>query len=324
MSYATDDGLTVAGVATALRSAGVDAFYAKESIQIGEEWLPRLRNEIIICEGLVCFLSRRSVSSSWLNVELGAAWALGKPIFPVLIDIDPSDAHDIVKMRQCYPLSTDQAVEHLALKVASHLGINQNPIDAPDDRVYNFLDINNKEKLIAIGNWILGEGNDPIVGEGPNKYLISDRPFTPPYHISCELAFNNFSDLRPFNSGIIFGWEAPDGMPLYYNLLINQEAIWLELIGSRGGAAHRDFKHIGKRMKNSLFSGQIYKIEIDVLANTINAHIDGPASKTSIFSRSSGSLDYRASLDIPARGHVGFRPWAAEVTCHKYEVRPIS
>lgn len=53
-------------------------------LSAGEGWQSKLRNELIQCDVFIVVLSPYAVESSWVLQELGGAWALRKPIVPVV------------------------------------------------------------------------------------------------------------------------------------------------------------------------------------------------------------------------------------------------
>jgi nucleoside 2-deoxyribosyltransferase len=58
--------------------------FTAEDLSAGEKWEAKLRDELSAADVVVALLSPRSVESSWVLQEIGAAWALKKPIIPVV------------------------------------------------------------------------------------------------------------------------------------------------------------------------------------------------------------------------------------------------
>jgi hypothetical protein len=58
--------------------------FTTDALSAGENWTPKLREEIARSDVFVVLLSPASVRSAWVLQELGAAWGLDKPIVPVL------------------------------------------------------------------------------------------------------------------------------------------------------------------------------------------------------------------------------------------------
>jgi len=58
--------------------------FTTEDLSAGEKWQSKLRNELSSADVVVALLTPNSVASSWVLQEIGAAWALKKPIIPVI------------------------------------------------------------------------------------------------------------------------------------------------------------------------------------------------------------------------------------------------
>lgn len=58
--------------------------FTTEMLSAGEDWQSKLRDELSNCDKFLVILSPTSVDSNWVLHELGAAWAIGKPIIPIV------------------------------------------------------------------------------------------------------------------------------------------------------------------------------------------------------------------------------------------------
>jgi hypothetical protein len=58
--------------------------FTTEDLSAGEKWQSKLRNELTSADVVVALLTPNSLASSWVLQEIGAAWALKKPIMPVI------------------------------------------------------------------------------------------------------------------------------------------------------------------------------------------------------------------------------------------------
>lgn len=58
--------------------------FTTDELSAGEKWETRLRHELAAADAVVAILTPDSVDSSWVLHEIGAAWALEKPIIPVI------------------------------------------------------------------------------------------------------------------------------------------------------------------------------------------------------------------------------------------------
>jgi hypothetical protein len=66
-----------------LRRPEVSVF-STEMLSAGEDWKSKLKDELFKCDIFSILLSPNSVDSKWVLQELGAAWALEKPIVPIV------------------------------------------------------------------------------------------------------------------------------------------------------------------------------------------------------------------------------------------------
>jgi len=62
--------------------------FATEDLSAGEKWETKLRNELSAADVVVALLTPGSIASSWVLQEIGAAWALRKPIIPLVTRIE--------------------------------------------------------------------------------------------------------------------------------------------------------------------------------------------------------------------------------------------
>lgn len=65
------------------RGANVQVF-TTEDLSAGEKWETKLRHELASADVVLALLTPNSVDSKWVLHEVGAAWALEKPIIPVI------------------------------------------------------------------------------------------------------------------------------------------------------------------------------------------------------------------------------------------------
>lgn len=61
-------------------------YYAPKSNIAGQQWKTQLRDALNDCSELVVLLSEESVNSSWVMLEIGAAWARDIRVTPILIE----------------------------------------------------------------------------------------------------------------------------------------------------------------------------------------------------------------------------------------------
>jgi len=58
--------------------------FTTDTLSAGEDWRSRLKDELTQCDLFIVILSPNSIDSDWVLQELGAAWAIDKPIIPVV------------------------------------------------------------------------------------------------------------------------------------------------------------------------------------------------------------------------------------------------
>ncbi|MBV9768108.1 MAG: toll/interleukin-1 receptor domain-containing protein [Bryobacterales bacterium] len=58
--------------------------FTTEDLSAGEKWEPKLRSDLSSTDLVIALLTPHSVDSKWVLHEIGAAWALKKPIIPVV------------------------------------------------------------------------------------------------------------------------------------------------------------------------------------------------------------------------------------------------
>ena len=78
--------------------------FTMEMLSAGEDWESKLKDELSQSDIFMVLLSSNSVDSPWLLHELGAAWALDKPIIPIV-------THPEVVPKIPFPLAGIQSVQ---------------------------------------------------------------------------------------------------------------------------------------------------------------------------------------------------------------------
>jgi len=68
------------------RPPSLEVYYAPKSTESGKQWKEQLRDALNNCSELVVLLSQESLNSNWVMLEIGAAWARGIRVTPILID----------------------------------------------------------------------------------------------------------------------------------------------------------------------------------------------------------------------------------------------
>jgi hypothetical protein len=66
-----------------------------DDLSAGENWRQKIRKELGNADVFVALLTPNSIADSWLLQETGAAWALDKPIIPLVSRLDILDRFPI-------------------------------------------------------------------------------------------------------------------------------------------------------------------------------------------------------------------------------------
>lgn len=89
-SYAAADSPTAHKLQSILsKHSNLDVF-TTETLSAGENWVSKLKSALSSCDIFLVLLSPSSINSNWVLYEVGAAWGLGKPIIPIIIDSEMS------------------------------------------------------------------------------------------------------------------------------------------------------------------------------------------------------------------------------------------
>jgi len=83
LSFAAVDHAHARRLESFLSMAGAEVF-TTETLSAAEDWLSIVRQEIAKCDAFAVILTPNAVKSNFVLVELGAAWAMGKPIIAVV------------------------------------------------------------------------------------------------------------------------------------------------------------------------------------------------------------------------------------------------
>lgn len=86
LSYAMDDRAAAERLHDLISKYPAVNIFTTQTLSAGENWQAKLRDEISKCSVFLVLLSPNSVDSNWVLYELGAAWAMGKPIISIVTD----------------------------------------------------------------------------------------------------------------------------------------------------------------------------------------------------------------------------------------------
>jgi hypothetical protein len=85
LSYHHKDKKIAAKVKTELKKAGFSSFLAHDDIRVSRVWREEILKRLDSCSALMAIVTKNFASSVWVNQEVGAAMARGKPIVSLRI-----------------------------------------------------------------------------------------------------------------------------------------------------------------------------------------------------------------------------------------------
>lgn len=88
LSYSSGDKDEARNIQEFLEQNDVSCFIDEKSIKPGDEWEDSIRTSIKNCEYLILLITPDSLKSEWVLSEWAIAWALEKPIIPVVLRCD--------------------------------------------------------------------------------------------------------------------------------------------------------------------------------------------------------------------------------------------
>lgn len=101
LSYATEDAELAEELQLGLQESGLNVFVAHLDLVAGSAWADEIRSALRASNVIVALVTPASRSRPWLLLEVGAAWALGRTLVPLLAWVEPTDLPS--------PLSASQA-----------------------------------------------------------------------------------------------------------------------------------------------------------------------------------------------------------------------
>jgi hypothetical protein len=314
ISYAHKNGEIAASLASQLKDLGLNVFLAERNLTASEHWEPNIRSALKNSKIILCLITPESKSSGWVHAEAGAAWVLEKPILPALRLVEPSELIEILRLPLGRKIETPQQIETLLDNVCKIFSINRVFLPkTTGKRGETFNALSDWNNALKIGPWTRSERNQLIIGRGMHNYLLSQDHYSPRYSVHAILRFVELSPVNKLdavNAGIVFGWTTPLGVRRYFNLLLNQERLLVELIGDHGGNAYLDYRHLDSGIPFCLTDSTTYELAMSVGTREIAATIKSPRDQWT----------YTATLPEAPIGRVGIRPWRSRVECEKFEI----
>jgi hypothetical protein len=121
VSYSSKDASLAKEIVGLCKKCKLSCFLAEHSIEVGANWQNALRDALIASREIVVIISENSLDSSWVILEIGAAWALGKRINTCLVCLHMDALPGILKGIQVRQLATQPEKQALANELAHRL-----------------------------------------------------------------------------------------------------------------------------------------------------------------------------------------------------------
>ena len=112
ISHSSNDKEMTSEMANYIERVDMKAFLAHIDIEGGAKWKDSLRKEITECDMLVALVTPNFYRSEYTCQEVGAAWALEKPVLPVCSEAIPKGfigERQGVKYEE-WPLNTAESI----------------------------------------------------------------------------------------------------------------------------------------------------------------------------------------------------------------------
>lgn len=93
-----------------------DIFCSSKSgcLGIGEDFIRRIREEVCGCEYVIFLITPEYLKSSFCQIEMGAAWALGKQIIPIIVPpLTFSDLNKPMDDKQAIKLTNKEGLDQM-------------------------------------------------------------------------------------------------------------------------------------------------------------------------------------------------------------------
>jgi hypothetical protein len=118
ISYAVGDSAIAAELRNDLERNGRKCFMAEKDIQIAAEWQDSIRAALIGSKWVLVLLTPRSINRPWVLMEIGAAWALSKPLIPALSHVAANELPDPIRRHQARVIETTAQRQSLVNELA--------------------------------------------------------------------------------------------------------------------------------------------------------------------------------------------------------------
>jgi len=121
ISYSHKDEELARELRQLLENKGLKCFMSSMDIRSGDPWAETIRDALKGSQELLLVITPDSIDSKWVLCEGGAGWALGKPMVPALLKVEPDLLPEPIKRHQAKKIDTITWREELAKEIAERL-----------------------------------------------------------------------------------------------------------------------------------------------------------------------------------------------------------
>jgi hypothetical protein len=135
---------------------------------------------MIAADRVLLLMTPRSKESLWVAAEAGAAWALDKPLIPVLMFVEAQELFEPIRTFQARTAETPEQLEALVLELRglSIVALPSTPkpnvvltAGRPAALAENFTSAGGWDALLKVGEWRRDAESGAVLGEGMFRYL---------------------------------------------------------------------------------------------------------------------------------------------------------
>lgn len=144
LSYTRGDSFVAESVRKRIEAIdGLKVWVDAQDMETGDRQDERIRQALEACDELVVVLSKASVKRSWVLIEVGGAWALGKRVAPLLHDLSVEQVPEPLRRLDCARLdSLDRYLAELRTRVSDRYSSGQpRPLGHLDSLDLNIEDV---------------------------------------------------------------------------------------------------------------------------------------------------------------------------------------
>lgn len=122
LSHAAQDHSLAETLVEQAANRGLSVFFAPKSLEFGAEFGEDIRRALTESRELWLLVTPISMESQWVMTEWGAAWALGKTIIPILLQVPPENLPDRLRSRHAVNYHDSEELLEQAVRRKQGLG----------------------------------------------------------------------------------------------------------------------------------------------------------------------------------------------------------